>query len=279
MVKAWFEWNIRIVCMACAITAMHTDSMVHPVAAQTNDVAIGFDKPMLMEKSDPPALPRSLLRSNARGIALVRVSVTATGTTELVELVRSTGMKPLDAFLVQWVTSWRFLPKLQDNRTTDGFTILSIRYDLADNRFEAPPVNELTMTLPEPFQILWQADPQRVDHADVRTPSDSWEESYRIEPLVPPVIKRIPPEIQSSRISIGTVIVLSVDAVGRVVTVIRPRGIPDDRVWGWLEPEFEQSIWPPDSGRIMRRIEIPLILDTALCKVEIGGAYTSGVDL
>ncbi|HPQ39574.1 MAG TPA: TonB family protein [bacterium] len=230
--------------------------------------AINFDKPILIEKSDVPEMPRVLVRSNAKGIALIRVSVDATGATEDIALVRSTGLKTLDDFIVQWVREWKFLPKLQDDQTVDGFTILSLRYDLAENRFEAPPVNELTMTLPEPYQRLWAATGPTPETDTGRMAVSS----EIVLPVVPIQITKIPPEIQNRSTLLGTALVFSIDSAGKVIHVDRPIALEDDVVWNWLVSQMELSEWPGDPGRSERCLEIPLIIDTSICKVDFGDA-------
>lgn len=236
-----------------------------PVKGQNE---IHFDKPVLIEKSDVPELPRMIRKSNAKGIALIKVDVGDTGLTEDIQPVRSTGLKALDAFLISWIRDWKFLPKISGDETVDGFTIISIRYDLSENRFEAPPVNELTMTLPEAYQRLLSED----SPASVSGETEVVNDSLDIQPLLDIRITKIPPEIQNRNIVAGTALNFVVNSSGEVVSIERPRAIEDDIVWDWLVKQFQQSLWPTDTEHSRRRLVIPLVMDTSVCKFDFGDA-------
>lgn len=226
-----------------------------------------FDKPLLIEKSTVPELPRLLSKNPAKGIALVKVSVSASGDTTEVNLVRSTGIKPLDTFVAEWINEWKFLPKLVDNQTADGFTVISLRYDLSASQFVTPPVYELPLTLPEAYQTLWMTEDADNKAIQGTTPEEkTFDSGDSIK------IDGIPPEIQSLNLAVGTVLHLSIDESGNVLNVKRPVSLRDDTAWAWIQESLMKTQWPKAPGKILRRLEIPMILNSSKCKIEFGEA-------
>ncbi|MCD4652635.1 energy transducer TonB [bacterium] len=233
--------------------------------------AATFDKPILMEKSKLPKLSRVLKKSNAKGIVLVKVAVDPLGNTFGIDLVRSTGIQALDEFITDWIAEWKFLPKLKNNETVAGFTIISMRYDLSENTFETPPVNKLTMTLPEPFQKIWLSESEKSQSMDTHEGSD------QVFPLVPLMITNIPPEVQQKNVSVNTTLCFLVGSEGHVLSINRPEFIDNDVVWRWLTTELKKTVWSTISDKYPVKIEIPFLLETSLCKVEFGEPRMAGV--
>jgi protein TonB len=236
-------------------------SCINPVSASED-----FTRPILIEKSDLPELPRILNKNNGKGIALIKVNVDEKGRTSDVALIRSTGLAPLDEFIVGWVKEWKFLPKIMNNKTVNGFTMISMRYDLAENRFEAPPVNDLTMTLPAPYQVLFTSETDREESSETKNLDGT------IKPVNPIAISKIPPDIQNRNIAVGTAIIMDIDKSGHVIHIERPLAISDDSVWLWIEKELKKVQWLLPDNRPGVKIKIPMILETGLCKAEFGDA-------
>ncbi|MBN1879313.1 TonB family protein [bacterium] len=233
-----------------------------PCLAQDEQV---FDKPILIEKSELPDVPRVLKKSNITGVALIRVLVSKSGAIDDVGMVRTTGLSTLDNFLIDWVKEWSFLPKLQDNETASGFTIISIRYDLANNSFESPPVNSLTMILPEPYMKLFAATPLK------RTKREKTEISpVTIIPIRSLDEVSIPEIFLQKGISLIIVPEVSVDSKGHCVDVHRPEGAGDDDVWEWLSTELLKMEWPPASDDAIRRISVNVVISPENGRLKIG---------
>jgi len=223
-----------------------------------------FDKPILVGKSELPKLPRALRGKNYRGLALIKVSVDSKGNTSDISLIKSTSLKSLDGFIIDWIEEWEFLPKLKDNKTVDGFTIITIRFNLAENSFETPPLNNLTMTLPEPYQLIYTMKSGEIQETDTGVDTNT------VTPLKQLMISKIPLEIQQKNITLKTVIVISIDSKGHVLNIKRSSVFEDDQVWQWLFAQLKETAWPEASDIKVRQIEIPVILETSLCKIEFG---------
>lgn len=219
-----------------------------------------FDKPLLIEKSDLPEIPKVLSKSRISGVALIRVSITDTGSIDDVGLIRSTGLPPLDKFLADWVTEWSFLPKLDNNKTCAGFTVVSIRYDLARNSFESPPVNTMAMILPEPYMKIFAEKDSKGDHKRNKR--------ELINPVRGLKAESIPESLLSREIILETTVEIAVDRTGKVVWVTRPREVRDDDLWEWLSSEISLMEWEPIPEDIRRKITLDLTIDLPNRRLE-----------
>ncbi len=229
--------------------------------AQENQV---FDKPILIEKSDLPEVPKVLKKSNITGVALIRVTVSESGTIDDVGMVRSTNLSPLDKFLTGWVREWTFLPKLHQNETAPGFTIVSIRYDLARNSFESPPVNSLAMVLPEPYMRLWSGESAPKASSVVTSRMDS------ASPVRSLQTESIPDNLKQTGVVIDTVIEVKVGKDGKLNSIERPDTFDPDSLWEWLVKELKRMEWQVKTDSEIRIIRIPLKLNLQSGSIEIG---------
>ncbi len=222
-----------------------------------------FEKPILMGRTELPKLPRSIRRSMAKGIIMVKAQVNDRGIVTTVDPIRSTGNDSLDEFVIEWVKEWTFIPKIMDEESMDSFTILTIRYDLSRNLFEAPLPLNIPAQIPAAV-ILKMGAPEEDSQFTGPTP---------LEPLTVPAI---PLEIQKLNISGETRLNLTVDQSGSVTAVGNiPEKPLNPQLKAWLAEYIITTKWDLstlENPSSTTRIELPLKYNTAICKFSFGDA-------
>ena len=99
-------------------------------------------KPLLIERPELPKLPKALKKSKAQGIIILKAMISVDGLVTNTEMINPSGLKVLDEFIEEWVHHWHYFPRIENGEKVDGFTIVTIRYDLENQKFIAPQPEE-----------------------------------------------------------------------------------------------------------------------------------------
>lgn len=79
-----------------------------------------------------PEYPRMSRRAKEQGRVMLRVTVSAKGEAESVELEKSSGFGRLDDAAIQTVKKWTFEPAKRNNQTIRGIAIVPVSFTLED---------------------------------------------------------------------------------------------------------------------------------------------------
>ena len=91
-------------------------------------VSARFDADYL--QNPPPTYPPASRRLREQGLVLLRVRVTADGSSEAVFVQRSSGHARLDDAAVAAVRQWRFVPARRGDAAVDSWVLVPIEFEL-----------------------------------------------------------------------------------------------------------------------------------------------------
>jgi hypothetical protein len=225
----------------------------------------GIDKPVLIEIPKLPDLPAVFRQSNAKGTLLIKVQVTSMGDVDKVEFIKASSMKKLDNFVAEWVKMWKFLPRVTKTEAITTFSVLSIRYDLAEGKFETPPVLNAPMILPE--SLANQRSPEGI------TSSTNKKQAF---PRTPLKISEIPLDIQKLNLQGVIICTFTVNPKGTVLQVDLESEIKDFNILKWLKDYLLLTEWDieniqQNSGEC--KIVVQIDINTAICKIKFEIPY------
>ena len=151
-----------------------------------------------------------------------------------------------------------FLPRIENGHAVPGFTLVSIRYDLATGRFDAPSPIDAPIELPDDFVSVLSDD------------SDSGKQEDRIDPDEPLKIGSIPLEIQKKALKGECVLYLTLAEDRRANRIFWSSPMSDEQFRLWLEAYFRTVRWKPFPEKYRDRkcyIKVPVRYQTQICKI------------
>ena len=128
----------RLTILISVLTLLIIPGTRFPLNAQESFSA----KPLLIERPELPKIPRALKKSKAQGIIVLKAGISHEGRVTGTEMISPSGLKVLDEFVEEWVHHWHYFPRIENGAKVDGFTIVTIRYDLENQKFIAPQPEE-----------------------------------------------------------------------------------------------------------------------------------------
>jgi TonB family protein len=220
-------------------------------------------KPVLIERPKIPEIPPSVKQSSAKGMALIKASVGDTGDVTDAEMIRPTGLSYLDTFLLDWVATWKYLPRSDEKTASVGFTVIMIRYDLLNQTFNAPMPIDAPMQVPN--ASLNQPDKEQKETSlNARAKTD------------PPLkIGAIPLEIQKLQLKGKLKLQLTTDEEGMVIQVVPDTENLPEKFGNWLINSLTGTKWILSGNEevlVNRKIMLPVIYDTQICKIQFDPA-------
>ncbi|GEM_PF-6669354 len=216
-------------------------------------------KIVLIKKPDPPKLPKVLRQNPAKGIVLMKVRLNLKGEVEHIEIIRSSTIDSLDDFLAVWVRNWVFIVDQPKDSSDAVYTVITIRYDLAEQRFETPMTATSAMIVSE-----------KATQSESVSTTVSTQEGLSVFPIEPLRITSIPPEIQNSNLKGGAVILCEIQPDGAVSSAIPERTDEMTEVHRWIIGYLKTTRWRFSGAVHAARLRIPVEYDTSLCKVSFG---------
>ncbi len=223
--------------------------------------AAGTDKPILIDRPEVPPLPRVLKNSSVSGITLFRAKISQSGMVDEVAVIRSSGMEALDGFLSDWIRKWKFLPRVDNYDIQSSYTVITIRFDLANQLFKAPDVIRSAVAIPDSVA-------ERISGN-----SSAMEKKAYAQPALK--VSEIPLDIQKLSLSGKCELVLTLDKDSRV-SAVSFRHAPDSkRFLDWLKAKVLGTHWvlPEISGssNAVMRLLVPVKFNTGLCRISFSG--------
>jgi Gram-negative bacterial TonB protein C-terminal len=104
--------------------------------------SIDWSRPVLISQPDPDPFPESFKKIPTRGLTVIRASIDQHGQVTQTEVANSNKALLIDAYIMKWISRWKYLPRLKNGNVSAGFTLITVRYDLSENIFDVPePVN------------------------------------------------------------------------------------------------------------------------------------------
>ncbi len=216
-------------------------------------------KLVLIRKPDPPQLPKVLKQNPAKGIVLMKVRLSLKGEVEHIEIIRSSTIDSLDDFLAVWVRKWVYIVDQPKNSADAIYTIITIRYDLAEQRFETPMTTTSAMIVSD--------NPAGNESAGSEETAQS---GLSVSPVTPLRISSIPPEIQTSNLKGEAVFLCEIQPDGTVGSAIPELGGDLTEVQRWIIGYLKTTRWHFPGDPHVVRLRIPIEYDTSLCKVSFG---------
>ncbi|MBN1552790.1 TonB family protein [bacterium] len=217
-------------------------------------------KPTLIFRSEPPAIPQSIRQSNASGIALIKALIDDNGKVIETEMIRSTNYSVLDRTLKDWVSEWQYLPRLREASRTSGFTIITIRYNIANQTFDAP--QPIAQAIEIPDQLV-TTESLSSDHSATKG-----------LPFPDPPLKitNIPVNIQKLALKGNTNLTMTINAKGTVTAISSQDDLKPEIFKEWLLETISKSKWtfPESAVREKITLVLPVEYQTDLCKISFG---------
>lgn len=217
-------------------------------------------KLVLINKPDPPKLPKILRQNPAKGIVLMKVLLSDKGRVEQVELIRSSTIDALDSFLTAWINEWEYLVDFQGKSTRSVYTVVTIRYDLAEQQFDTPMTATSAMILPQSMSNSPETDAANAPSASIRLKSD-------------PELRMtsIPPAIQNLNAKGLNVFILQILPDGTVETVNPETPVDHREIHDWITAYLKGTIWTFDQEAPRKiLVKVPVEYDTGMCKCSFG---------
>ncbi len=222
----------------------------------STDTGPRITKPMLLERPELGDVPAALEKSRARGMVLIKAKISITGKVEEIEIIKSSQLNSLDEFLTSWVRTWEYLPRQVNGEAEEGFTVVSIQYDLVEQSFKAPqPLNE-PVQLSGSMELV--SPPAAVDR----------DGKMRPVPRNALEIKAIPVEIQNLNLKGKAKILFTVDSEGlpEFPAVSDPDLNADFAEW--ILDYINKTRWNFNEKMKTHQVELTLVYDTGVCSLQ-----------
>ena len=196
--------NYKLLFLCCLVCVIWMPFPSQIVLGQTSELT----KPVLIEQPDLPPIPPALNKSQGKGLVMIKAGVDDQGNVAETEMIKSSRMEILDRFILDWIKGFKYLPRLKENQTSSGFTIITVRYDLSEPSFKGPSPIRSSIQLPNDYVEKIVEASTSEDTKTVVLPKKSLK------------LLSIPPAIQNLKIKGTAVCKLKIDHEGHVRSVV-----------------------------------------------------------